>query len=65
MKFYPMKEYLYEIYPLFITTFSFQESICEWATTSSVDANLEKYGRLLRDGELRVKAHDDQKVKVR
>jgi len=26
---------------------------------------LRDYGRLLKDGELRIKAHDDQKIKVR
>lgn len=26
---------------------------------------LRDYGRLLKDGELRIKAHDDQKIRVR
>jgi guanine nucleotide exchange factor VAV len=29
------------------------------------NTELKDYGRLLKDGELRIKAHDDQKIKVR
>ena len=29
------------------------------------NTELKDYGRLLKDGELRIKAHDDHKIKVR
>ena len=40
-----------------------QESISDWVMPE--DTELKDYGRLLKDGELRIKAHNDQKVKVR
>lgn len=41
----------------------FQESIVDWDMPESIE--LRDYGRPLKDGELRIKAHDDQKIKVR
>lgn len=40
-----------------------QTSISDWNITDNSD--LKNYGRLLRDDELRIKAHDDQKIKIR
>ncbi|XP_076626399.1 vav guanine nucleotide exchange factor isoform X1 [Colletes latitarsis] len=40
-----------------------QASIIDWVVP--VDAQLKDFGRLLRDGELKVKAHGDQRVKAR
>lgn len=40
-----------------------QESISDWVMPEGTE--LKDYGRLLKDGELRIKAHNDQKVKVR
>ncbi|KAE8751318.1 hypothetical protein FOCC_FOCC001889 [Frankliniella occidentalis] len=40
-----------------------QESISDWVMPE--DTELKDYGRLLKDGELKIKAHNDQKVKVR
>ncbi|XP_076233173.1 vav guanine nucleotide exchange factor isoform X2 [Calliopsis andreniformis] len=40
-----------------------QASIIDWDIPE--DAQLKDYGRLLRDGELKVKAHGDQRVKAR
>uniref|UniRef100_A0A1B6EAB2 Protein vav n=1 Tax=Clastoptera arizonana TaxID=38151 RepID=A0A1B6EAB2_9HEMI len=40
-----------------------QESISDWDMPENTE--LKDYGRLLKDGELRIKAHNDQKVKVR
>jgi len=42
---------------------SIQESIVDWDMPESIE--LRDYGRLLKDGELRIKAHDDQKIRVR
>ncbi|PNF32490.1 Protein vav [Cryptotermes secundus] len=42
---------------------SIQESIIDWDMPENTE--LKDYGRLLKDGELRIKAHDDQKIKVR
>lgn len=39
------------------------DNIVEW--NDSPECKLEKYGRLLRDGELRIKAHNDNKVRNR
>lgn len=44
-------------------TFDFQDSIQDWELPSGT--KLSDYGRLLLDGELRVKAHDDQKLRSR
>ncbi|XP_075227409.1 vav guanine nucleotide exchange factor [Lycorma delicatula] len=40
-----------------------QDSISDWDMPENTE--LKDYGRLLKDGELRIKAHNDQKVKVR
>ncbi|XP_046734889.1 protein vav isoform X2 [Diprion similis] len=40
-----------------------QASIVGWDVTE--DTQLKNYGRLLKDGELKVKAHNDQRVKAR
>ncbi|XP_043274993.1 protein vav isoform X2 [Venturia canescens] len=40
-----------------------QSSIIDWDVPE--DAQLKDFGRLLRDGELKVKAHGDQRVKAR
>lgn len=40
-----------------------QESILEWELPSGMQ--LKDYGRLLLDGELRIKGHDDQKIRSR
>lgn len=40
-----------------------QESIVEW--THSSEHKLTDYGRLVTDGELKIKAHDDQKTRIR
>jgi hypothetical protein len=40
-----------------------QESIVDWDMPENTE--LKDYGRLLKDGELRIRAHDDQKIKVR
>ncbi|XP_069695874.1 protein vav isoform X2 [Periplaneta americana] len=42
---------------------SIQESISDWDMPENTE--LKDYGRLLKDGELRIKAHDDHKIKVR
>jgi guanine nucleotide exchange factor VAV len=39
-----------------------QENIVEWYPT---DQRLANYGRLIKDGELKIKAHDDQRIKSR
>ncbi|XP_045469338.1 protein vav isoform X2 [Harmonia axyridis] len=40
-----------------------QENIIEWSAGN--DINLSDYGRLIKDGEIKFKAHDDQKTKNR
>ncbi|KAL3276931.1 hypothetical protein HHI36_012296 [Cryptolaemus montrouzieri] len=40
-----------------------QENIIEWS--AGKDINLADYGRLIKDGEIKFKAHDDQKTKNR
>ncbi|KAK9874864.1 hypothetical protein WA026_005680 [Henosepilachna vigintioctopunctata] len=40
-----------------------QENITEWS--AGKDVNLSDYGRLIKDGEIKFKAHDDQKTKNR
>ncbi|XP_071447669.1 protein vav isoform X2 [Hetaerina americana] len=40
-----------------------QRSIVDWNMPENTE--LKDYGRLLKDGDLRIKAHDDQKIKVR
>lgn len=40
-----------------------QENIIEWSAGN--DINLSDYGRLIKDGEIKFKAHDDQKTKAR
>lgn len=40
-----------------------QENIVEWDATSEL--KLENCGRLIKDGELKIKAHEDQKVRSR
>lgn len=40
-----------------------EQSITDWHMPP--DVTLKDYGRLLLDGELRIKAHNDQKQKVR
>ncbi|XP_014206932.1 protein vav isoform X2 [Copidosoma floridanum] len=40
-----------------------QESIVDWER--SEDFQLKNYGRLLKDGELKIKAHGDQRIKAR
>ncbi|XP_039288077.1 protein vav isoform X1 [Nilaparvata lugens] len=40
-----------------------QDSISDWDMPENTE--LKDYGRLLKDGELRIKAHNDQKVKLR
>nr|XP_012216162.1 PREDICTED: protein vav isoform X2 [Linepithema humile] len=40
-----------------------QASIIDWDVPE--DAQLKDFGRLLRDGELKVKAHNDQRIKAR
>jgi guanine nucleotide exchange factor VAV len=40
-----------------------QNSISDWDVPDN--PKLREYGRLIKDGELRIKAHNDQKVKVR
>ncbi|XP_046669462.1 protein vav isoform X2 [Homalodisca vitripennis] len=40
-----------------------QASISDWNMPNNTE--LKDYGRLLKDGELRIRAHNDQKVKVR
>ncbi|XP_066994159.1 protein vav isoform X2 [Anabrus simplex] len=40
-----------------------QASISDWNMPENTE--LKDYGRLLKDDELRIKAHDDQKIKVR
>lgn len=39
------------------------ESIVEWDVSS--DIKLENCGRLIKDAELKIKAHDDQKIRNR
>lgn len=41
-----------------------QESICDWGDMAE-NTELKDYGRLHKDGELRIRAHNDQKVKLR
>nr|XP_018902784.1 PREDICTED: protein vav isoform X1 [Bemisia tabaci] len=40
-----------------------QASITDWSLAENME--LRDFGRLIKDGELRIKAHNDQKVKVR
>lgn len=40
-----------------------QENIIEWDLSSEI--KLETYGRLIKDAELKIKAHDDQKARNR
>lgn len=40
-----------------------QDNITDW--NISADSPLESYGHLLKDGELKIKSHDDQKVHSR
>ncbi|XP_046398049.1 protein vav isoform X2 [Ischnura elegans] len=40
-----------------------QRSIVEWNMPENTE--LKDYGRLIKDGDLKIKAHDDQKVKLR
>lgn len=44
-----------------------QESIIDWecGALGAGGAGLAAYGRLLLDGELKVKAHEDQKLRTR
>ena len=53
--------------PWFMTNKSYllfiQDSISDWDMPENTE--LKDYGRLLKDGELRIKAHDDHKIKVR
>lgn len=45
----------------------YQESIIDWeaGALGAGGAGLAAYGRLLLDGELKVKAHEDQKMRSR
>ncbi|CAG9575420.1 unnamed protein product [Danaus chrysippus] len=42
-----------------------QESIVDWDRSGAEGGSLAAYGRLLLDGELKVKAHEDQKMRMR
>lgn len=51
-------------YKVFHCTFKFQDSIIDLHLLQNCN-DLTQYGRLLLDGELHIKAHEDQKTKLR